>query len=134
LGSNGVTLLFSNTWVLSATTPTLISFNYNGVTRVDFISSGGTQHSGYPYFGTQFVMDNVTIGTSPVFTGVRLLTGGSIQLTMTGSSGDVYRVLGSTNLLTWQTIASVTNITGIVQFTDPTATNYNRRFYRLALP
>ena len=71
---------------------------------------------------------------APVITLVTLLSGGNIQISLTGSSGDIYRVLGSTNLLDWQTIASVTNLTGIVQFTDSTATNYNQRFYRLAIP
>jgi hypothetical protein len=36
-------------------------------------------------------------------------------------AGDVYRVLGSTNLYDWQTIASLANLSGFVQFTDPGA-------------
>jgi hypothetical protein len=72
--------------------------------------------------------------SNSVITQVTLLPGGSIQITLAGSSGDIYRVLGSTNLLNWQTIASVTNVTGTVQFTDPGATNFNRRFYRLVMP
>ena len=72
--------------------------------------------------------------SNSVITQVTLLPGGSIQITLAGSSGDIYRVLGSTNLLNWQTIASVTNVTGTVQFTDPGATNYHRRFYRPVMP
>jgi hypothetical protein len=72
--------------------------------------------------------------SNSVITQVAVLSDGNIQITLAGSSGDVYRVLGSTNLLDWQTIASVTNLTGTVQFTDPTSTNYIRRFYRLVMP
>lgn len=68
------------------------------------------------------------------FTQVQQLAGGSIEIKLTGPSGDVYRVLGSTDLLNWQTISSVTNVTGTVQFTDASATNFNCRFYRLLMP
>jgi hypothetical protein len=65
LGYNGGTLLYSNTYVLNATGPTLIDFGYSGVTEVYFISSGGTPHPGYPNTGTQFAMDNLTILANP---------------------------------------------------------------------
>jgi len=68
-GYSGATLVYSNSYTLSATAPTLINFNYLGVNKVDFISSGGTPHPGYSGSGTHFVMDNVVIGgnaASPV--------------------------------------------------------------------
>ena len=46
-GYNGARLIYDNTYTLSATDPTLITFNYVGVTSVQFISSGGTSHPGY---------------------------------------------------------------------------------------
>ena len=49
LGYVGGTLTCDTTCTLSATSPTLINFNYNGVTEVDFFSSGGTPHLGYNY-------------------------------------------------------------------------------------
>ena len=58
-------LTYDQTYALSATAPTLITFNYLGVTEVDFITSGGTHHAGYTGSGTQFAMDDVTIVTSP---------------------------------------------------------------------
>jgi uncharacterized repeat protein (TIGR03803 family) len=64
-GYTGSTLVYDNTYTLSATSPTLITFNYVGVTSVQFISSGGTPHSGYGSSGEQFVMDNVTVVTTP---------------------------------------------------------------------
>ncbi len=70
-----------------------------------------------------------------LITQVSLLSHGNIQITMGSLLGDVFRVQGSTNLLSWQTVATVTNVTGTVQFTDPgVATNYNHRFYRLVMP
>jgi hypothetical protein len=55
--------LYDMLFTLSATSPTLINFNYFGVDSVEFISSGGTPHPEYIGFGfgTQFAMDNVVI-------------------------------------------------------------------------
>lgn len=56
---------YQHTYTLSATTPTLINFNFNGVDSVVFDSSGGTLHSTYDPkdgFGhPEFVMDNLTV-------------------------------------------------------------------------
>jgi uncharacterized protein YjbI with pentapeptide repeats len=49
-------LTYDHTYTLSATVPTLVTFNYGGVTEVDFNGLGGSD--------TTFVMDNVaTTGT-----------------------------------------------------------------------
>ncbi len=40
-------LMYSNTYTLSATTGTMINFNYQGVDTVIFSSSGGTPHAGF---------------------------------------------------------------------------------------
>ena len=58
--AGGITL-YDNSYVLSATGPTLIQFNYAGVDTVQFISSGGTAHAGYIGTGAQFAMDNVSL-------------------------------------------------------------------------
>ncbi|MGD0412956.1 MAG: choice-of-anchor tandem repeat GloVer-containing protein, partial [Verrucomicrobiota bacterium] len=60
-GYTGPALSYDNIYTLSATTPTLIPFNYVGVTEVQFISSGGTQHPGYSENGLEFVLDNMTV-------------------------------------------------------------------------
>ena len=65
-GYVGTTLVYDNTYTLSASAPTLIRFNYVGVTSVNFISSGGTPHPGYNGSGTQFAMDNVNVYLTPV--------------------------------------------------------------------
>ena len=65
-GYIGSTLAYDNTYSLMATGPTLISFNYLGVTSVQFISSGGTPHRGYAGAGTEFVMDNLDVFVQPL--------------------------------------------------------------------
>jgi uncharacterized repeat protein (TIGR01451 family) len=60
-GYAGDTLVYNNTYTLSSTSPTLINFNYFGVTRVTFTSFGGTPNPAYGGGGTHFAMDNVVI-------------------------------------------------------------------------
>jgi hypothetical protein len=50
-------LTYSNTYPLSVTTPTLINFNYFGVTRVDLVYGGGGG-------STHFAIDNVLLSTN----------------------------------------------------------------------
>jgi len=64
-GYNGAALIYDHIYTLSATSPTLIQFNYLGVTSVEFSSSGGTAHPGYSESGTQFAMDNVGVFFPP---------------------------------------------------------------------
>ena len=59
---------------------------------------------------------------------------GQVSFGVVGSAGNVYRVLWSTNLHDLQPIASITNLSGTTQFTDPGAAGYSRRFYRLVMP
>jgi len=58
----------------------------------------------------------------------------SMTLTVTGDSGYNYLVQTSTNLNDWLPFALLSNTNGVVQFTDPATTNFNRRFYRAILP
>jgi hypothetical protein len=54
-------VLYDHTYSVNATGPTLINFNYLGVTEVNFISFGGAPH-GFPFGqGTQFVLDNLIV-------------------------------------------------------------------------
>ena len=52
---------YDHTYTLSATAPTLLTFNYVNVDTIEFISSGGVQHPGYSGNGTQFALDNLVI-------------------------------------------------------------------------
>ena len=44
--------------------------------------------------------------------------------------GMAFEVQASTNLSQWSPLTTVTNLTGTLEFTDPDAANYVRRFYR----
>jgi hypothetical protein len=65
---------------------------------------------------------------------VTRLPNGGIQITMASLPGLELRVMDSTNLINWHTIATLTNFTGTLQFTDPDTTNSNCRFYQLTAP
>ena len=62
-GYIGATLVYDNTYTINTTGPSLINFNYLGVTAVDFISSGGVPNPAYSGTGsgTHFSMDDLTI-------------------------------------------------------------------------
>ena len=63
-GFNGGTMLFNTTVVASATSPTLVTFNYLNIDRLTFSPSGGQPAFGaFPY--EQFVMDNLTFEFVP---------------------------------------------------------------------
>jgi len=65
-GLNGATVVDSTTIVVSATVPTLETFDWTGLTAVDFTSFGGTLHPGYKgKSGTEFILDNLTINAAP---------------------------------------------------------------------
>ncbi len=64
-GYSGVTLLYNQTYTVNATGPTFITLNMNNVTRVVFNSSGGVNAGLNFGSGTQFVLDNLTLGPAP---------------------------------------------------------------------
>jgi hypothetical protein len=45
-----------------------------------------------------------------------------------------YRVDASDDLLNWSAITNFVSTSATVYFQDPGATNYTRRFYRVAVP
>jgi len=66
----------------------------------------------------------------PAFSSVQF-TNGKTSFTIAGSAGFTYTVQGSTNLLTWTNLL-VTNPPALpFSWTDATATNLSRRFYRV---
>jgi hypothetical protein len=68
------------------------------------------------------------------FTHMSCAANGQVRFTVSGLCGDVYQILGSTNLQHWQILGTITNVSGAVKFIDPSATNYTQRFYRLVMP
>jgi hypothetical protein len=63
--SGGIPTYFAN-YILSATSPTLLTFNWTNLDYVTFTSSGGTHHDGYPGLGEHFALDDLVVGTSAV--------------------------------------------------------------------
>ncbi len=61
-GFSGSSLIYAQTVAVSPTAATLFNFNYVGVDRVRFTSSGGMLLSQNTGDGPQFVMDNLVVG------------------------------------------------------------------------
>jgi hypothetical protein len=59
-----------------------------------------------------------------------LLSQDGFRVTLTGEWGTPYRIDGSTNLVEWIALTTLTNWFGTVQFTDGEGTNLPCRFYR----
>jgi hypothetical protein len=80
---------------------------------------------------------NVSLGfaglTNTITLGISRANG-SNQLTLTGPTNYNYLVQSSSNLVDWIPAAIVPNPNGTALFSDPTATNYSRRFYRAVSP
>jgi hypothetical protein len=81
-----------------------------------------------------------SVATSPiVVTNGTRLSGGAVRFGFTNTSGANFTALATTNLSlsvsNWSVIGAVSEISsGVFQFTDPQATNYPQRFYRVRSP
>jgi hypothetical protein len=58
------------------------------------------------------------------------LSSAGFRFTLLSEPQMVWQILSSSNFTGWQVIGVVTNSQGEVQFTDVTATNQTRRFYK----
>jgi hypothetical protein len=70
----------------------------------------------------------------PSFTSESRSTGGVVNLSVSGETDLLYVFEASTNLVNWTRLGVRTNLTGSIQFADSKATNYAKRFYRVAVP
>jgi len=73
---------------------------------------------------------NFTGGTAQLTASRAAQTSGGFTLTLISDPGSVYQIQVSTNLSSWQSLGTVTNVTGQAQFTDAGAANSKARFYR----
>ena len=99
------------------------------------IGAPATDQRGVPRpQGGAFDIGAVEVVTnSPFMAGPAMVSGSGFNLTAIFDATNSYRIQASTNLTTW--IALTTNGSGgTLHFTDTTATNLNRRFYRAATP
>jgi hypothetical protein len=65
---------------------------------------------------------------------VRLQATGLGQFQFKSWKGQAFTIKASADLTAWNSIATVTNLTGTVEFTDPEAGLLAQRFYRLVTP
>ena len=78
------------------------------------------------------------VGAAPAIAGVGVLPDNNFRLTLQGTMGQPYTVLGSTNialpLASW-TVLQTGTITSVPQTVDDlTARNYPQRFYLISTP
>jgi hypothetical protein len=78
-GYNGTNLVYDETKVVSATSPTLLTFNYLDINRLYFDSYGGEEAFGNND-GENFVMDNFTFEFIPEPSSLLLTTAGVLAL------------------------------------------------------
>src|SRR5205814_2118881 len=65
--------------------------------------------------------------------GATLQPGGHLKLSLMGGAPGVWDLQGSPDLKQWSRIASLTNTTGTVDFTETIQSNSTKRFYRAVL-
>ncbi|MEY2407947.1 MAG: hypothetical protein QOF48_617 [Verrucomicrobiota bacterium] len=69
-----------------------------------------------------------------VFETIVMQSLGQSKLRLAGAPAGVWRLQGSSNLVNWVNISTITNITGVVEYTDAGLTNGKMRFYRAVQP
>jgi hypothetical protein len=70
------------------------------------------------------IFGNIVVGASHT----------SVQLDLSGTTNALYTLQASTNLVTWTNLAAFTMTNGVVEYLDPTSSNFPIRFYRLISP
>ena len=78
----------------------------------------------------------LTVRDATIRLGVPTLSpGGTVEFIVAGPPGATNEIQASTDLVGWTPVGELVNTNGVTRFSDPTATNHLRRFYRaLILP
>ena len=81
---------------------------------------------------TKTIIVSSTNNTPPQLSSPYRSPSGPFQLTLNGIPLRSYELQASTNLTNWSVLSTVTvsNGNGVLFYSDPTATNFSRRFYR----
>ena len=117
-----------------------IPFNLNagrtgGFTVVDLaeiIAAGPAGDPITPFMvATGFVEEKMKV---PVFSGLTLSESGELRFTFSGIDSVTYRIEVSSDLDIWETLGTATTAEGVLEFSDPDASAYERRFYRAVEP
>ena len=150
----GQTLNFTNTIVNPATPPWTLTWNLvdapsnaslNSASGIfgwrpllaqspstNYISLSVSQNSTPPLSGTQNFSVVVLSPVSPTIS-APTISNGVFGMTVAGNPGPNYGIYGSTNLLNWLLLQQSISPSLPLQFSDPVATNFSRRFYRVQL-
>jgi CubicO group peptidase (beta-lactamase class C family) len=93
--------------------------------------------SGGAWIGKQMtcIVNVLNTNSPPQFLGRPVaVAGGGLNVQINAATGLVMNVEVSTNLLTWQLLHPVTNLSGVISIIDPNAPRRSGSFYRLAAP
>jgi hypothetical protein len=84
---------------------------------------------------TRSIMVSTTNNLRPLLSSPFRSGNGSFQFTLSGIPLRSYQIQASTNLTNWSVLTTLVNSNGngVLQYSDPTATNFRRRFYRSQL-
>jgi autotransporter-associated beta strand protein len=85
-----------------------------------------------PLSATQSFWVTVNLPALPTLSAPSM-NNGAFQLSVSGDAGPDYALWASTNLVNWNPVLTNYSATPPVWFTDPAATNYSQRFYRIIL-
>jgi hypothetical protein len=84
---------------------------------------------------TSFVLTVSEEGNPPFITSLVVQPDGQVELGFSGTAGQVYEVQGSTDLETWTTLGTATELGGgVFKFLDSGAPAFPMRFYRIFAP
>ena len=85
-------------------------------------------------FGASALPFSIVDAPSVNANSVARLADGSVRFGITAAGAATVTVLGSTNLVNWQAVQTLTPVSGSVTFTDSAAPVFPTRFYRLSVP
>jgi hypothetical protein len=98
---------------------------------------GSTYHFAVDGFNgsTGSVVLNLSLSASGISLSQPVRAGdGFFHFAIISPPGLVLRVDATTNLVAWTAIATVTNVTGSMDFADTNSPNFSLRYYRVVLP
>jgi hypothetical protein len=94
---------------------------------MEFIDPDAARYT-HRFYRTAWVLPEARLQAAPS------APGGPFKFTVAGDVGRTYRVQVSTNLADWVLLTNLVLTNTATPFTDSQSTQFNRRFYRIALP
>ena len=106
--------------------------------QVSFTAASGTTYQiavdGFAGASGSVVL-NISVATTSISLSQPVLgSDGFFHFNIQSAPGLVLRVDATTDLVSWTAIATVTNVTGNMDFADTNSPNFGLRFYRVVVP